>query len=391
MKRYGSASLLATALLFAITCAAAEAPAPRIVDLAAADGTALKTTYFSPGKPGPGVLLLHQCNRQRKVWDSLAQELASAGIHVVTLDLRGFGESGGTPINQATPQQNAEQTAKWPADIDVAFQYLKSQPGVKQNLIGVGGASCGVNNAVQTARRHPEVKSLVLLSGNTDLSGRRFLRKGNVPVFFAVAEDDEFRPTVDVIEWLYMIAANPGKQLSHYQTGGHGADMFPVHPELPTAIVAWYVTTLIKSPGRAKASKKAPEISQFAKTLDLIDHPGGLAKVTRMLEEVRKKDPKAVLFPEPLVNMMGYEHLQSGDTKGAVEILKLNAVAYPNSPNVYDSLADAYLADGQRELARQSVQKTLELLPYDTVDPQDTRDGLKAAAEKKLKQLGGTP
>lgn len=43
----------------------------RTADLTAPDGLKLKATYFSAGKAGPGVLLLHQCNRQRKVWDGL--------------------------------------------------------------------------------------------------------------------------------------------------------------------------------------------------------------------------------------------------------------------------------------------------------------------------------
>jgi hypothetical protein len=33
--------------------------------------------------------------------------------------------------------------------------------------------------------------------------------------------------------------------------------------------------------------------------------------------------------------------------------MKLNVAAYPDSPNVYDSLSDAYLAGGEKELARQ--------------------------------------
>ena len=68
------------------------------------------------------------------------------------------------------------------------------------------------------------------------------------------------------------------------------------------------------------------------------------------------------MFDEASVNLMGYEHMQAGDVKGAIEILKLNAYAYPNSPNVYDSLGDAYLADGQGELARQNSNKALVLL-----------------------------
>jgi hypothetical protein len=44
----------------------------------------------------------------------------------------------------------------------------------------------------------------------------------------------------------------------------------------------------------------------------------------------------------------------AGDEKSPLKIVKLNAMAYPNSANAYDSLSDAYLADGDNELARQT-------------------------------------
>jgi dienelactone hydrolase len=379
-------------LLLAPPCAAQQPPDRRVIDIAAPDGTKLMATYFAAGKPGPGVLLLHQCNRQRKVWDTLAEQLAAAGINVLTFDLRGFGESGGDRFDKLPPQEAQASAAKWPGDIDIAFQYLLSQPGVSHSVLGVGGASCGVNNAIQTARRHPEVKSLVLLSGNTDVAGRQFLHSAkNLPVLFAVADDDEFAPTVQAIEWLYDLAPNPGKKLAHYSTGGHGADIFPVHPDLPAAIVDWYVTTLIKTPGRAPAIANPPSMPQDVKTLEVIDQPGGAAKVSQMLQEARRRDAKATLFSEAIVNSMGYEHLRAGDTKGAIEILKLNASAYPDSPNVYDSLSDAYLADGQKDLARQNAKKALQLLPSDTFDPEARRQNIKDSAEQKLKQLGDPP
>ena len=99
------------------------------------------------------MLLLHQCNRQRKVWDGLAQQLSAAGLNVLTFDYRGFGESGGRPEAQADPAEIGKQRAKWPDDIEVAYQYLVSQPGVNKDVIGVGGASCGVDNSIQTAIR----------------------------------------------------------------------------------------------------------------------------------------------------------------------------------------------------------------------------------------------
>lgn len=383
--------LVLLATIFASFSCLAEA-SQKTIDLTASDGTTLKATYFNSGKQGPGVLLLHQCNRQRKVWDGLAQQLAAAGIHVLTFDLRGFGESGGDRFDKLAPQAAAEQQRKWAGDIDVAFGYLTSQPGVTRDVIGVGGASCGVDNSIQTARRHPEVKSLVLLSGGTDLAGRQFLRSDNtIPVFFAFADDDEFKPSIEAIQFLYYITADPGKKLVSYPTGGHGADIFAVHPDLPKQIADWWVTTLITTPGRAPVPKPIAAVPEQVRVLNILDQPGGYKRVEQILLEARKRDPKAQVFPEDLVNIMGYEHMQSGDMQGAIEILKLNAVAYPNSPNVYDSLGDVYLANGQKELARENAQKALDLLPADTTDDAQRREGIRNNAEQKLKQAGDTP
>ena len=383
--------LMLVASVLALGAKAQQPPMARVIDLKVSDGIILKATYFAAARSGPGVLLLHQCNRQRKVWDDLAGQLAAAGINVLTFDLRGFGESGGSTFDKLTPQENARmQAEKWPGDIDTAFHYLLSQQGVSRDVIGLGGASCGVNNSLQTARRHPrEVKSLVLLSGGTDLAGRQFLRQeSQPPALFAMADDDEFRPTVEIMPWLFSVSSNSGKRFVHYATGGHGTDMFAVHPELRRVIVDWYVTTLITTPGRAPADQGSGPTVQSAQILNQIEMPGGIEQAARKLAEARRSDPKAVVFSETIVNLMGYEHLQAGDIKGAVEIMKLNVTAYPESPNAYDSLSDAYLADGQEELARQNAKKALELLTSDTIDPQPRRDAIRDSAQQKLKELG---
>jgi len=385
--RYSIPSLLFTLITISIAPAA-----ERVVDLTAKDGAKLKATYFAAGKPGPGVLLLHQCNRDRKVWNGLAQQLNAAGINVLTLDYRGFGESAGVPHEKATPQQTADLVAQWPGDIDLAYEYLVSQPGVARDAIGVGGASCGVNNSLQAAIRHPELRSLVLLSGSANYDGRQYLRRDQTaPVFFAYAVDDPYPPAAFAIQWLYSLTADPGKKLLHYPNGGHGSDIFHAHPELMKAITDWFVTTLIKTPGKAPATNVAVALPPEVYVLDTIDQSGGPAKIEAQLEQARQHDPKATLFDEPLVNLMGYEHMQAGDVKGAIEILKLNAVAYPNSPNVYDSLGDVYLADGEGDLARQNSRKALAMLPSDTTDDQQRKDAIKASAEGKLRQLDGEP
>ena len=223
----------------------------------------------------------------------MAQQLSAAGINVLTLDYRGFGESAGIPHDKATPQELNEELGKWPRDIDVAYQYLVSQPGVARDAIGVAGASCGVNNSLQTAIRHPEVRSLVLLSGNTNYDGRQFLRRDNgIPVFLAYADDDEFKPTVLEIQWLYDITADPDKKLVSYPTGGHGADIFRAHPELMTAITDWYVTTLIKTPGKAPTANQSVALSPEVQVLNTIDQRAALPRCRLSWSKLANTIPK---------------------------------------------------------------------------------------------------
>ena len=108
-------AVLVFALLRTGTSAAQQVSSPRVVSLHAPDGTELKGNYFASSKPGPGVLLLHQCNQQRKLWDVLGERLASSGINVLTFDHRGFGESGGTPHDKLTPQGGLSKDPDWQA------------------------------------------------------------------------------------------------------------------------------------------------------------------------------------------------------------------------------------------------------------------------------------
>lgn len=375
-------------LVSAFAVAGQRAPAPRVVDLTAPDGLKLKGTFSAAAAPGPGVLLLHQCNRQRKVWDELAKRMTAAGMNVMTVDLRGYGDSQGTPIDKLAPEEaNVVFNQKMPLDVETAYEFLVEQPSVSPGLLVVGGASCGVNQSVHVAMKHAEVRALVLLSETTDLDGRNFLRAHPaMPLFLAAAEDDADPGVCEMMEWLATFSTNPQTKFVRYKTGGHGVEMFAAHPELPGMIVDWVgIAVHPASVGAEKASAYASAQTRF---LDALDRPGAAVNVEQRYAETFGKSGKGAPVSEVVLNRIGYEHLQDGDKKGAIAILKFNASRYPNSPNVYDSLGDAYLADGQKDLARQNAQKAIELLAHDTSDPEDRRKEIRDSAEQKLKQLG---
>src|SRR5213078_4348367 len=209
MKQLRIFLLSAVVILVAAAFAKETRNLGRAVDLKASDGTILKASYFPAAKPGTAVLLFHQSNRTRKEWDMVAHQLAAAGINTLTVDVRGHGETGGQE------SRGEARKKQWPLDLDAAFQYLISQPGVKRDVIGIGGAGViGVENSVETARRHSaEMKSLVLLSGETVREGLDFLRQATqLPELFVVADEDEYAHIVEAMELLYVTASSPSRK-----------------------------------------------------------------------------------------------------------------------------------------------------------------------------------
>jgi tetratricopeptide (TPR) repeat protein len=223
----------------------------------------------------------------------------------------------------------------------------------------------------------------VLLSGETLRDGIEFLRQApQLPGLFVVADDDEYPPTVEAMELLYIASSSPGKKLVHYSaakdapwiwyepndvgrvpaTGGHGTDLLKVHPELPGIIVDWFVTTLVKTPGHAPADTLAS-----APLLNQIPEPGGVARVTQQLTDARRKDANIQLFPEIAVSIIGQDYLRASETKLAIEVFRLNLLAYPDSADANENLAEAYLKDGQKDLARKLAEKALALLDSHSV------------------------
>jgi pimeloyl-ACP methyl ester carboxylesterase len=224
------------------------------IDLRAKDGTLLKVTYFSPGKPGPGVVLLHMCDDddkpKRKAWDNLGAMLAARGVHAVAMDYRGYGESGGGRIEKAPMKERRRVGVEvWPGDIDVVFDHFVTLPGVDRARIGAAGGSCGAANAVLLAKRHPEVKTLVLLAGGESAAKDFLPRVPWLPVFAVSSRDDRYDAAA-AMRRVVGFSTGTANRLREYDGGGHGTDLFRKHPELEAMIADWFVQHLITKPVR---------------------------------------------------------------------------------------------------------------------------------------------
>ncbi|GJM45160.1 MAG: hypothetical protein DHS20C21_20020 [Gemmatimonadota bacterium] len=77
-------------------------------------------------------------------------------------------------------------------------------------------------------------------------------------------------------------------------------------------------------------------------------------------------------FGQASLNVVGYEMLGQGDVAGAREIFTINTEQFPESPNTWDSLAEAHMIAGETERAIELYEKVLQMDP----ESQNARDML---------------
>ena len=106
-----------------------------------------------------------------------------------------------------------------------------------------------------------------------------------------------------------------------------------------------------------------PQIdSVFYKTMSA----QGLDAAVKQYFELKKNQPEEFDFQEQLLNNLGYLLMGQGKLKEAIRVLQVNVVSYPSSSNVYDSLAEAYMKNGEKAAAIENYEKSLKLDPANT-------------------------
>ena len=104
----------------------------------------------------------------------------------------------------------------------------------------------------------------------------------------------------------------------------------------------------------------------IAETLAPIIEQSGVTAALTQFRQMRARSSEYSLS-ESEMNSLGYYFLNTRkavDT--AVAVFRLTVEAFPNSANAYDSLGEAYMVKGDKELAIKNYQRSLELNPQNT-------------------------
>lgn len=101
----------------------------------------------------------------------------------------------------------------------------------------------------------------------------------------------------------------------------------------------------------------------IAETLSATIASSGIDQATKQYAELKAAEPATYNFDETELNSLGYQLIRTKKFKEAIRIFQLNVEAYPQSSNVYDSLAEGYMDNGDRPQAIVNYQKSLQLNP----------------------------
>ena len=97
-------------------------------------------------------------------------------------------------------------------------------------------------------------------------------------------------------------------------------------------------------------------------------NPGGLKGIDEHYKKLSEKFGYPIPAPENLINQLGYQFLGRGNSEEAIAVFKANVERYPESANVYDSLAEAYERGGKIDLAEPLYDKA-RILGQQNNDP----------------------
>ncbi len=392
--------LLSTAAIAAVACAlglpaASAQTSPRAMDAQIRSGTIDVDggrLFYDEAGSGDCIVLVHDGLIHRQIWD--AQFPVFAQTHrVVRYDRRGYGDSDAAhapysdvaDLHSVFAQLGIERA--WlmgmSAGGGLCIDFTLAHPQVVSGLVLVGAVVSGFDYTLHMATRGgrltPAIRSdpdslrlymvttdpyemaptstaarawvrelLEAYPFHTDLTRLRFavgadlpaldrLGEIRVPTLIVIGEHD----IPDVHAHAGAIDAGiPGAQRVVMSGSGH---LVPL--EQPEAFTA--------------EAQRFLEEGPFLHTLA----QEGTAAAVAQFERFRQAHPNEAPFTEQRMNVEGYRRLQTGRIDDAIELFKLNVRAYPESWNVYDSLAEGYAARGDTELAIANYEKSLELNP----------------------------
>jgi dienelactone hydrolase len=243
--------------LAVIAVPSTPAQTARPVRLNAADDAGITAAFYAAAtNPSPGVILVHDYGKSREEWSPYIPVLQRAGFAILAIDLRGHGESTRRltvegPKSMDYHNFKPRDFQDMLLDVNAAYDWLTTQPGIETNRIAIVGAGLGANVAIRYGAFNDEAAAFLLFSPGfvyqevrtDDVIGKIGAR----PLRIYVSQFDgfAFESSKRLID-LRKKAGNPGatNDISVCTGDNHGAAMLSNVKQLPGISAVWLQQSL---------------------------------------------------------------------------------------------------------------------------------------------------
>ncbi len=314
-------------------------------------------------------------------------------------------------------------------DMEFAMSSLKEHPHIDINKIGLLGCGFGADAVLLLKMRNYDINALVCLENRPAEYSRTELMPSNpffnparvnVPVLrikrsvdsednsgimdsmnFSARYVIDFLPDTGICLTNYekysAVKNNPSGELSEINNDSYNAlcsytrsffDAFLTGDEKAKSF--WAADSAINNTKseileiKYFPAKQAPPTElQF---INIINNQG-LDTAVELYKKFKPDYPDHIFFREGTFNIMGYRYLQSGRAAEALVIFELNADAYPNSANVWDSYGEVCLEVRNYRKALENYKKALEVLPEDTTTSEQFKELIRNAAPQQIQRI----
>lgn len=141
-----------------------------------------------------GVIVLHDCQSERSKYKALSTSIAEQGLHTLSLDFRGYGNSVAQGYSELEVKKNSKDIVSyqndvavlmsyWADDLKAAYEYLRSKVD-KNKGISIVASGCSGAYAVSLAEK-VHLNSMVLLTPEMSFSDKeRYKNLLDIPSYF---------------------------------------------------------------------------------------------------------------------------------------------------------------------------------------------------------------
>lgn len=203
--------------------------------------TGYLTSNASSPPGSPGVLLIHQFQRDDTQWGDWPETLADKGYRVLAFNLRGHGDSDayGGSLSEILSDASAA-----PADVAAALAFLASDGQADPSRIAIVGTSIGANLSVGAAVIG-SAKAYVSISSRQSavesLAGQE--ARGMDSVFYLASAQDSGGVQATDAQSMFELTSG-AKDIQIYSGSDHGIAILNNQPEAASRIEDWLAQAL---------------------------------------------------------------------------------------------------------------------------------------------------